>query len=84
MTGKHLQAMLAERFQISQMYMEDNTSGTEDNMGKGDIAYPAVSNSEDPPKVLPVERLLSDVRAIEKLTATTEPPRVRLRAREVL
>ena len=66
------------------MYSEDNTRGTEGNMEKGDVAHPAGSDSEDPPKVLPVERLLSNVRALKKLTTTKEPPRVRLRAREVL
>ena len=35
-------------------------------------------------KVLPVERLLSDVKALVKLTAPSTPPRVKLRARDVL
>ena len=34
--------------------------------------------------MLPVTRLLSDVRTLETLAATKDPPRVRLRAREVL
>ena len=53
-------------------------------MEKEDAAHPTGSDSEDPSKVLSVARLLSDVRALEKLTATKEPPIVRLRAREVL
>ena len=84
MTGKHFQVMLAERFQMLQMYMEDDARGTYGNTEKGGVAHPAGSDSEDPPKVLPVERLFSDVRTLEKLTATKKPPRVRHRAREVL
>ena len=76
LTGKHLQTMLAERFQMLQMYMEDNARGMEDNAEKGDVAHPTGSDSEDPPRVLPVERLLSNVRALKKLTATKDPPRV--------
>ena len=64
LTGEHLQAMLAERFQMSQLYMDDNARGTEGNVEKGDVAHTAGSDSEDPPKVLPVARLLSNVRAL--------------------
>ena len=44
----------------------------------------ARSNLEEPSKVLPVEMLLSDIRALKKLTAPVVPPQVKLRAREVL
>ena len=64
--------------------MEDNARGTEGNIEKEEVAHSAGSDPEDPSKVLPVERLLRDVRALKKLTATKEPPRVELRAREVL
>ena len=77
MTRKRLKAMLAERFQMLELCREDNARGTEGN-------HPAGSDPEDPPKALPVERLLSDGRALDELTAPRDPPRVRLRAREVL
>ena len=67
-----------------QMYMEDDARGTYGNTEKGGVAHPAGSDSEDPPKVVPMARLLSDVRALEKLMARRDPPRVRLRARKVL
>ena len=57
--------------------MEDNARGTEGNIEKEEVAHSAGSDPEDPSKVLPVERLLRDVRALKKLTATKEPPRVR-------
>ena len=66
------------------MDMEDIARGTYGNVEKGYVAYPAGSNSEYPPTMLPVARLLSYIRALLKLTATKEPPRVHLRAREVL
>ena len=69
---------------MSEFYREDNARGTEGDMEKGEVAHPAGSNPENPPNVLPVEKLLSDIRALKKLTAPKEPPRVRLRAREVL
>ena len=76
MTGKYLQAMLAEQFQMSQMDMDDIARGTEGNIEKGDVVHPAGSNSENTSKVLPVARMLSDGRALEKLTATKKLPRV--------
>ena len=39
---------------------------------------------EEPPRVLLVERLWSDVNALKKLMAPVAPPRVRLRAQDVL
>ena len=48
------------------------------------IADLAQSDLEEPPKVLPVERLLSDVRALKKLMAPVAPPQVKLRASVVL
>ena len=73
--------MLAERFQILQMDMEDIARGTEGNIEKGDVAHPARSDSEDPSKILPIASLVSDVRTLEKLTATKDPLRVQLRVR---
>ena len=43
-------------------------------MGKDVIADLARSDLEEPLKVLPVERLLSDVRALKKLIAPVAPP----------
>ena len=71
---------------MSELYREDNARGTDGNinMERGEISHPAGSDPEDPTKVLPMGRLLSNVRALEKLTAPREPPRVRLRAWNIL
>ena len=39
---------------------------------------------EEPSRVFPVEQLLSNVKALTKLTAPATPPRVKLRAQDVL
>ena len=82
--GKYLQAMLVKQFQISELSREDNARGAESNTGKDMIADLAWIDFEEPPTVLPVERLLSDVRALKKLAAPAMPPQVKLRAHEVL
>ena len=66
------------------MDMEDIAGGTEGNVEKGYVAHLVGRDSEDPSKVLPIARLLSNVRALKKLMTIKEPPRVQLRAREVL
>ena len=45
---------------------------------------PSKENQEEPTRVLPVERLLSNAEALNKLTALVAPPRLRLRAQDVL
>ena len=40
--------------------MEDNARGMEGNIGKGEVAHPAGSDPEDPPKVLPAENAVWD------------------------
>ena len=82
--GKYLQAMLVKQFQISELSREDNARGAESNTGKDMIADLAWIDFEEPPTVLPVERLLSDVRALKKLMAPVAPPQVKLRASVVL
>ena len=74
MKGKPLQAMLAERFQMSELCGEAKIALEGPN--KGDLG--------EPPKVLLVERLQIDVEALKKLTAPAAPPRLRLRAQDIL
>ena len=77
--------MLAEWFQISELCRDDNIGNVggdrgkeaSSDLGKGDLA-------EEPPIVLPVEKLLSDVKALVKLTGPSTPSRVKLRAQDVL
>ena len=54
----------------------NRTKDVSSNLKKGDL--------QELPRVLPVERLLIDVRTLVKLTAPSTPPRVKFRAWDVL
>ena len=83
--GKNLQAMLEERFQILELCWDDNVENTGGDRGKEASSDLGKRDLEEPPRVLPVEPLLSNVKvALVKLTAPSTPPRVKLRARGVL
>ena len=61
----------------------DTAGGKGSDRGKIGMPYLTQNGLEEPQKVLPVERLLSDIMALNKLTAPVAPTQVKLRAREV-
>ena len=84
MKGEKMQAMLAERFQMSELYRE-GTEGYEGSATpKPGLEVSSKDDSEESSRVMPVERLLSNVEALNKLTAPLAPPRIRLQAQDVL
>ena len=82
--GKHLQAILEERFRISELCRDDNVENAGSVRGEKAPSDFRKGDLEEPSKVHPVERLLSNVKALVKLTAPSIPPRVKLRAQDVL
>ena len=77
MKGKHLQAMLAKHSQILELCREGN-EGNEGSATPNGLKGSSKGDSEEPSRVLPVERLKSNVEALKKLTAPVAPPRVRV------
>ena len=71
--GKHLQAMLEERFRISKLCRDDNVKNTGSIRGEKAPSDLRKGDLEEASKVLPVERLLSDVKVLIKLTAPSTP-----------
>ena len=81
MKGKNLQAMLAECFQMGELFRkEENEETTEEVIGKDVLRDLNQGEFEEPPLVL----LLSDIEALKELTAPMALPRVRLRALYIL
>ena len=78
MKGEHLQAMLAERFQMSELCIEGNKGKEGSATPKFGLKGSSKGDLGEPPRVLPVERLQSDTEALKKLTAPVAPPRARL------
>ena len=69
-----MQAMLAKRFQISEWCRKDTTRDEGSDRGKEGIPDLAQNGLEELQKVLPMERLLSNIRALKKLMAPVAPP----------
>ena len=64
---------------MPEQYVENSGS----DRGKEALSDLAKGVLEEPPRVLPVEKLLSNIKALVKLTAPTTPPRVKLRSQDV-
>ena len=69
---------------MSELWRE-GTEGYEGNATpKSRLEVSSKHDLKEPTRVLPVERLLSNAEALNKLTALVAPPRLRLRAQDVL
>ena len=78
MKERYVQAMIAERFQMLKLCWD----GREETMGEvgGKDAHEDLAQGEleEPPRVLLVERLMSDMEALQELATPATTPRVRL------
>ena len=74
--------MLAERFQMLELCRKENEETVEE-VGE-DILVDLTQGWEEPPRVLLVERLMSNIEALKTLTTSMTPPRVRLCILDVL
>ena len=84
MKGKHSQAMIAECFQVLELCRNGCKETVGEVGGREAHGDHAQGGLEEPPRVLPVERLMSDLESLQELTAPATSPRVGLRALGVL
>ena len=81
---KKLKPMLAERFRVLELCREENKGNDGGATPKHPLEGSIQGDLEEPPRVLPVERLRINVEVLKELTAPVALSRVRLRPHDVL